>query len=84
MRRRTFIAALGGAVLWAAVALAQQQAMPVIGFISSRSADESASAVVAFRQGLAEAGYVEGQNVRSHSAGRRATTTDFNPTARGE
>src|SRR6516225_3285010 len=63
MRRRTFIAALGGAVLWAAVALAQQQAMPVIGFISSRSADESASAVVAFRQGLAEAGYVEGQNV---------------------
>ena len=37
--------------------------MPVIGFISSRSPDESASAVVAFRQGLAEAGYVEGQNV---------------------
>jgi putative ABC transport system substrate-binding protein len=65
MRRRDFIVvALGGAVAsWLCAVWAQQQALPVVGFVTGRSADSSAHYVVAFRQGLTEAGYVEGQNV---------------------
>jgi putative tryptophan/tyrosine transport system substrate-binding protein len=56
-------AARGAAVAWPLTAHAQQPAIPVIGFLSSRSPGESASVVAAFRQGLRETGFIEGQNL---------------------
>jgi putative tryptophan/tyrosine transport system substrate-binding protein len=64
MRRREFIVALGGAtVAWPLTAHAQRRGIPLIGFLSSRSPAESATVVAAFREGLAGAGFIEGQTV---------------------
>src|SRR5262249_60690377 len=66
LNRRALITLLGGAAAWPLAARAQQAAMPVIGFLSSRAPEESTHLLAAFRRGLAEGGFVDG---RSSSAG---------------
>src|SRR5262245_12517852 len=63
VKRRQFIAVVGAAAAWPLVARAQQPAMPVIGWMSGRSPDDSAHLLAAFRDGLRETGFVEGESV---------------------
>jgi len=63
IRRREFITLLGGAGAWPLAARAQQRTTPTIGFMSARSPDDSAHLVAAFRSGLKDGGFVEGENV---------------------
>src|SRR5262249_26106973 len=64
MKRREFIAGLGGAAAWPLVARAQQPAIPVIGYLSAGAADSDAPIVSGLRLGLDEGGYIEERNVK--------------------
>ena len=63
MNRRETITLLAGAAAWPLAAGAQRPAMPVIGYLSGRTADSDASMLVSVRRGLADAGFAEGRNV---------------------
>jgi len=63
MGRREFVALLGGAAAWPVATRAERAPLPVIGYLSARTAEDSGAVLAEFRRGLAETGFVEGQNV---------------------
>jgi hypothetical protein len=63
VKRRDFVGVLVAAAAWPLAAWAQQVAMPIVGFVAGRSTEASARPAAAFRKGLNESGYIEGQNV---------------------
>jgi ABC-type uncharacterized transport system substrate-binding protein len=63
LKRREFFSLLGASAAWPLVARAQQQPMPLIGYLSARSREDTSHLIAAFQRGLAETGYIEGQNV---------------------
>jgi putative ABC transport system substrate-binding protein len=77
VRRRAFITLLGGAATWPLAARAQQSAMPVIGLLSSASAESYVDVLKAFQQGLQESGYVDGHNLAIHEQARMAPTCRY-------
>ena len=78
MKRRQFIKGLAGtAVVWPLAARAQQPGMPVVGFLGTRASGDDPQLLTAFRSGLKEAGYVEGQTWRWNTVSRRINTTNF-------
>jgi putative ABC transport system substrate-binding protein len=74
MRRREFAALVGGAVAWPVRVRAQQPTLPVIGFMSSRSPEDSQSVLAGLRKGLSEGGLVEGKNRSLHRFCRLPTS----------
>jgi putative tryptophan/tyrosine transport system substrate-binding protein len=76
MWRREFLGVLGGVATWPMVARAQQSAMPVIGFLSLRSANDTVGTLAALREGLSKTGFVEGQNLAIELASRKVTMID--------